>query len=548
MGSSSVTSLLKRVRPKHARGAILAGALAAAFLGFVLEPDSPPPRVLAIQYVISPDAESLLSPLVESFNDERHESHGKVIEVGLASESSGDAAHDMGDALRPVMWTPASSAWAELVTKRWIRIGVRSLVWSPEVVAIWKTEADRLNLGSSIRYADLAALIASRELAFGHTDPNSSTSGLFALLSEYSFFAQKRPADLSLDDVAQPSVRAGVRNLEWNTVHYVDIARMFADEWCEYGVGFASAAYMQETTLVDFNKRCETQLRAVYVTDFPFVADYPYLVLAGPWVSEEQKEAAGVFGAWLENSLAADPKLAESGFRRGKQIVPDEESGAVPTQPTAPAPPLPNAGLLRTIQRGWSELRRPGDVMLVVDESQHMAAEGKEELAKDALQDFLACPGEGKEADDRVGLITFGGSAPQSVRTRVALADFDESRSQLAEEIASLAARGGGTLWDGVEQALDTVDLEGAVGIRTIIVMAQGSDDGSSTSPSELEGRLRGLIVQGRPVQVLVVAYGPSERELALLQDRLVTPSYGRYFKKKVSDIAEVTKFICAFQ
>jgi Ca-activated chloride channel family protein len=543
-----VTSLFRRIRPRHARGVIVVAALAAAFTGFLLEPDSSPPSVLGIQYVISPDADALLTPLISKFNSERIRSGGKVIKVTAVPVASGKAAADMGNVLRPVMWTPASSAWSELLNDSWFAIDVPSLVQSPEVVAIWKTEADRLGLGNTIGFAQLAGLIRTDQLDFGHTDPNSSTSGLFAVLSEFSFFSEKEPANVTPDDVSLPAVQAGVRKLESATVHYVDIARDFAHEWCQYGVSFAAAAYMQETTLIGFNQSCQTQLRAVYVTDFPFAADYPFIVLTGPWVSADETEAAKVFGAWLDTHLEGNSSVRVNGFRRGTHIVPGEASGADPKQPGAPRPPLPNAGVLRQMQRTWSELRRPANVVLVADESQQMAVQGKEELMKDALLEFLACPGSGEEAGDRVGMITFGGEGTGSVRTPVPLADFDSTRVPLGAAISALAARGRAALWDAVDEAFRTAEFSDPGPINTIIVLADGSDDGSAISPGQLETNLRDSIARRHPIQVLVVQYSSAARTRTLLQEHLVTPSLGRYYDGDVADVAEVKQFICAFE
>jgi Ca-activated chloride channel homolog len=359
--------------------------------------------------VISTDAEGLLTPLISKFNHERVESGGKVIGINVVAMPSGQAADDIGNVLRPVIWTPASSAWSMFVNDDWYDIDVPSLVWSPEVVAVWRTEADRLGLGNTMSFADLASLVTSHDLDFGHTDPNISTSGLFAVLSEFSFFSERAPGDLTLDDISRPRAQESIREFESAIVHYVDIADTFAREWCQHGVSFASAAYMQETTLIGFNHARRTQLREVYVSDFPLVADYPLIMLSGPWVSAEEAEAARVFGSWLDGHLDGYAGVVDSGFRRGTQVVPDEELGADPTEPNAPRPPLPNTGLLREMQRTWSELRRPANVMLVADESQQMAAQGNEQLLKDSLFDFLACPGSGEEAGDRVGMITFGG-------------------------------------------------------------------------------------------------------------------------------------------
>lgn len=542
-GSLSVTSLLKRIRPRHARGVLLAGAVAAAFLGWVLDPDPPPPRVLTIQYVFSPDATPVLVPLVAEFNGQRVKSTGKVIRVTTLPQASGKATAGMGTEFRPVIWTPATSAWVGMVKVGWTDIGVPSLFRSPEVLAVLKTEADRLDLPSSIEFGRLAELVSTRALTFGHPDPRISTSGLFAALSEFSFYAGKPPAALTLRDLSRPRARENVRKFESNTVHYLDIGGAFAEEWCRYGVGFASAAYMQETTLVDFHKQCRTRLQAVYVTDYPFVANYPYVMLTGPWVSGEERKAAEVFGAWLDNRLSADPKLAESGFRRGDTIGPDSSSGADPAQPAAPAPRLPDARLLSAVQDGWSRLRRPANIVFVVDESQRMAIEGKEELVRESVRSALACPGADPRADDRVGMITFGGNGAHLVQTPVQIADFDLTRDRLEQAVSELAARGGAALWDAVDLALRAPGLDDPAPVRTVVLLASGEDDSSSVKPRELEAELR-----DSGVQVLVVSYGSNVRSLTALREHLVTPSLGRYIDGNASDTAEVTKFICAFE
>jgi Ca-activated chloride channel homolog len=326
------------------------------------------------------------------------------------------------------------------------------------------------------------------------------------------------------------------------TVHYVDIAKDFAHEWCQYGVPFASAAYMQETTLVGFQQKCVTKLRAVYVTDFPFVADYPYIVLTGPWVSGGEKEAAEVFGVWLDERLRSDAKVRENGFRR-EDIVPDTASGADPNQPSSPPPLIPDAPVLKAMQQGWPQLRRPANVMLVVDESQAMASEGKEELAKEALAEFLTCPGEGLEADDKVGMVAFGGD-----ESEIPIADFDLTRSRLEATVGSLAAQGKPALWDAMERALQDPALHEKGPVNTIILLTNGTDNSSSTTPEELEAELVALRDRHRPVQVLVAPYGADATSAASLQKHLVSPSLGRYFHEDVSDIAVVKQFICAFQ
>ena len=542
------TSRLRRIRPRHARVVVLASAAALAIFAYLLRPDPPPPRPLTIDYVVSTDALEVLTPLVKEFNDEHMRSDGNVIRVELSSAASGKAAAEIGKSMRPVIWTPASSAWTRFVGRDSFRVGGSSLFQSPEVVAVWDSEAERLNLTDSIGFARLTELVTSNELQFGHTDPRKSTSGLFALLSEFGYYAGKPPGELALEDVSAESAREGVRRFESSNVHYLDIAKDFSDEWCQDASAFASAAYMQETTFTTFQKKCGPQLREVFVTDFPFVANYPYIVLRGSWVSEDEGSAADVFGAWLEERLRNDKDLGKSGFRDGKEIHPELATGIDPDQPASPPPSLPGVDVLRAIQHSWTELRRPANVMLVVDESRGMAPAGREAPAEEALLAFLACPGAGRAADDRVGMITFGGDGAPLPESRVPIADFDQNRIELGQEIDSLAARGESHLWDAVDAALDTPELHDGGPLRTIILLTHGADDGSATTPEQLKAKLSASVDDRKPVQVLVVPYGASESDRALLQDYLVTPSNGRTFKKDTADVGEVKNFMCEYE
>jgi hypothetical protein len=80
---------MRRIRPKHARAAVVASALAAALLGFLAHESPPDPDVLALDYVVSPDAKPLLEPMVREFNASGTTFSGQVVRVTLADRSSG---------------------------------------------------------------------------------------------------------------------------------------------------------------------------------------------------------------------------------------------------------------------------------------------------------------------------------------------------------------------------------------------------------------------------------------------------------------------------
>src|SRR4051812_5860477 len=66
---------------------------------------------LTVSFAYSPNQEELLLPLIDRYNDE----HDDVEIVGEAAQS-GDAETKIAHGgLRPVLWSPASSLWGQLL-------------------------------------------------------------------------------------------------------------------------------------------------------------------------------------------------------------------------------------------------------------------------------------------------------------------------------------------------------------------------------------------------------------------------------------------------
>ena len=61
-----------------------------------------------------------------------------------------------------------------------------------------------------------------------------------------------------------------------------------------HGLGYASAAAMEETTLIDFNRDAGDgeRLVAVYPEEGTFVSDNPLITLQGDWVTPAEQARA----------------------------------------------------------------------------------------------------------------------------------------------------------------------------------------------------------------------------------------------------------------
>ena len=187
-----------------------------------------PPGSLRVTFAYSPEKEKLLEPLIESFNDERREVAGRPVFVEGQSISSGEAQTKIAKgSLQPTAWSPASSLWGRLLNFEADRPLVPeenpSLVRTPLVIAMWEPFAKALGYPrKKIGYEELTRLAVSKRgfAAFGrpelgrfklvHTNPDFSTSGLSAVVSEY-YAATGKKEGLSERDVTASRARARVR-------------------------------------------------------------------------------------------------------------------------------------------------------------------------------------------------------------------------------------------------------------------------------------------------------------------------------------------------
>ncbi len=96
-----------------------------------------------------------------------------------------------------------------------------------------------------------------------HTNPDSSTSGAEAVTGSYYSVVGKKEG-LTNADVAKAAPR--VKDRERSVVHYGDSTLFIEDQLCKSGLAYASAVAMEETTVIDFNRRhcSNTKLVALY--------------------------------------------------------------------------------------------------------------------------------------------------------------------------------------------------------------------------------------------------------------------------------------------
>jgi Ca-activated chloride channel homolog len=548
---------------------IIVLALAAVAIAYVASgPDEPreggaaarsaaPADAVRISFVYSPEKEELLAPLIERFNAERHRSAGRPVFVDADVRASGEVQTLIADGkLRPVMWSPASSFWGRLLNydadRRLVADENPSIVRTPLVIAMWKRLADAYGYPDRpLGYKELAELATGGWAVAGkpqfgafkyvHTNPDFSTSGLSAVAASYYAAVGKREG-LTAADVARG--RPQVRRLEQSIVHYGDTTLFISDEMRKRGLGYASAAAMEETTLIDFNRRAKDgeRLVAVYPEEGTFFSDNPLMTLRGDWVTPEQAGAAKVFAAFLADAVT--PELAgRHGFRPADPDVPPAgmviaENGVDPRQPEHILS-LPEPKVLAGIKSAWRADRKPANVMMVFDNSASMAEENKLEEAKAGLKGFF------REAagHDRVGLIKFS----SEITELVPLGPMRSNRAKLIAATEDILPEEDTRVRDATIVGVDAVEAElDRDAINAVVVLTDGQDTASDRAGYDV---IKALEQQGQKesgqIRVFTIAYGRDANKSELA--KYAEASGGKSYEGGTGEIASVYQSISSF-
>ena len=555
------------------RGQLLVVALAVAAVGAVAFVSrgggsdggggaSAPEGAVAIRFVFSPEKERLLEPLIERFNERGERAGGRPVFVEGRAMSSGEAEEKIArGALEPVAWSPASSLWGRLLNfdgdRRYVPERNPSIVRTPLVIAMWEPMARALgHPRRQLGFADVLRLAASRRgwSAYGkpqfgpfklvHTNPDFSASGLSAVVAEY-YAATGKKEGLSERDVTASPARARVREIERSIVHYGDTTLFIADQLRRKGPGYASAAAMEETTLLDFNRTRGSQPRlvAIYPKEGTFHSDNPFVVLDAPWVSAQERAGAHAFQRFLAEEITPQ-RAAELGFRPAAldaEVPPPltPANGVDPRQPRRLLD-LPEPRVLNRVKAAWREDRKPANVVLVLDTSGSMNVENRLENAKEGLAAFL---GE-VSPNDRVGLDRFS----DRIERVVPLRPVRENRSRLRSSLRELHAGGGAAVYDATADAVEAVAaLRDRNRINAVVVLTDGEDTDSSLAVEQLVQRLS---VEGEAegrVRVFTIAYGAEAAGAEDALRRIAEASDGQAYTGTTADIRAVYRSISSF-
>jgi Ca-activated chloride channel family protein len=188
------------------------------------------------------------------------------------------------------------------------------------------------------------------------------------------------------------------------------------------------------------------------------------------WSTPEQQEAARLFIDYLLEP-EQQQKAMEWGMRPGNPSLGpgpfiNAEYGIDPAKPTKLLGAVKPA-VAEEILNSWSEVKKPGVIVLVLDTSGSMQGEKIDQAKQGALR-FL----DTVSVNNHVGMLTFA----TNVGTVVDVGPIEKKKFDIAGAIESARAGGDTALYDAVRRGVEMADaypLQGAA-IRGVIVLSDG--------------------------------------------------------------------------
>ncbi|GII33068.1 substrate-binding and VWA domain-containing protein [Planotetraspora mira] len=538
-----------------------------------------------LNVVASSEKAEVLRTIAASYNG--REVGGRCVDVVVTSKASGDAMQALArgwdtrrDGPKPDVWTPASAGWVSLLQQRMPAAADRTapvpaqnptIATSPLVIAMPKPMAQAIGWPSKkvgwTQILDLAndpkgwAKYGHPEwgpFRLGKTNPNYSTSGLNATIGAY-FAATGLSGDLSKQDVANAKTRKFVSGVERSIVHYGDISLTFlsnlqhADD-SGTAMSYISAVTIEEKSVWDYNQgnptgdpktlgrhaKPKVPLVAIYPSEGTLFSDHPYAELTG--LDPAKKAAADDFLKYLRSD--GQREFAKYAFRSFDGKAGGLITAANGLDPKQPATTLsvPAPDVLDGILKSWGELRKPANVLVVIDTSGSMGAEvpgtgkSKLDLAKQAAINALSQFG----PNDKVGLWMFSLRQDGNKDYRQLVPVKKIAKDELTSRIGDLIPNGGTGLYDtALASYQDVMKRQSDDTINAVVLLTDGkNEDNDSISLDDLLPDL-GTEAGQDTVRLFTIAYG-ADADLDVLKQISQTTNAAAYDSREPGSIDQV--------
>jgi Ca-activated chloride channel family protein len=514
--------------------------------------DEPP---VTLDIAASPDQAPVLSQLADSWNAGDPVVGQRCAEVAVTAMPSAAAATALSATWdesqagpAPDVWLPDSSMWLSVAAARPDVAGMLpadppSLASSPVVLGMQRPMAEALGWpDQQLGWSELLGAFGGGQTweQFGHpewgplelglADPTRTTAGLAGVVTALDLDGDSQLSDQEL--------LGAVVFAQLVTTQAEDTGELLGAYASEPAPDLPAAFPVLEHDLARHAAgEPELPLVPVYLREGVVYADYPYTVLAAPWVDEPVQQLADQFLAHLRTPTARQA-YAEAGFRDADRAAGDvpllapEAGFAAEVGPPA-REPTPE-GLSELLGR-WSVLVRPTNLLLVLDTSGSMSdlVPGTEQTRLQLLQSAAIQGIPLLNNQITVGLWEFSTeltpTTPYRELVPVGLAGEPvgevDRRQAMVGAIQGMTAQGGTGLYDTVHDAylqMQEVWQPEAQNLLVVITDGRDEDHPGRTLP-ELLSELEETVQPDRPLAIIAMAVGPEADAEALQQITDVT-------------------------
>lgn len=490
---------------------------------------APAANQVIVRFTYGSEKEPWIREATDTFNRQGEKTaSGKTICVQAIPKGSGDAVNEiMGGQAGPTevhATSPASDLYVNLINyessekqgKDLLKVE-GFLVSSPVVIALWEPVLAKLGAVDQVGWAEVFKRSTAGGFRYGQTSPESSNSGLAALVAQFYAGAEAEAGRavqrLSLAKVEDPKVREFVAKVHESVIHYGRSTGFYAEKMRAGGPQYADAVVLYESDVIQANHYIRDhgltfpKLMAVYPKEGTFATNHPFAIVKRDWVDADEEDGAKRYFAFLM-SAPTQAKALQYGFRPSVALDLDPKVYAVVWNPDNGVQPFetvhnflatPGGNVVKAARDAFRAIKNKSQVVLVIDRSGSMETKLRDtERGVDRSRIEMAVESANLLAGtlqdkDRLSLLLYDFQVQYSDLTPKGqpLAMDAAGKARLAETLAKVRPAGGtamrsaiATAWTDLCQAIKADPADRS--IRVLVVLTDGIDNASKVSEADL--------------------------------------------------------------
>jgi Ca-activated chloride channel family protein len=427
------------------------------------------------------------------------------------------------------------------------------LVSSPVVIAVWEPVLEKLGGAGEVGWAEVFRRSSEGGFRYGQTSPESSNSGLSALVAQFYAGAEAeagRPVPrLSKAKVDDPGVRQFVARVHESVIHYGRSTGFYASRMRDGGPQYADAAVIYESDVIQANNHIREKglgfprLVGVYPKEGTFATNHPFAVVKRDWVDADEEEGAKKYFAYLMDPQTQAQAL-QYGFRpsvpldidpKVYSVVWNPDNGVKPYDTVHKFLATPGGEVVKAARDAFRAIKNKSLVALVIDTSGSMDARLFDaERNQERSRMEMAVESAGLLADtlqekDRLSLTLYSYDTRYAeITPKGQPIHLDAAgKERLAQTLGRIRPKGGTAMrnaiamaWHDMCQAMKADPSDRS--IRVMVVLTDGLDNASKVSQQDL---------------IRLIGYGAPDGRGGYLGDPACKiPVFGIAFGEKADD------------